>query len=564
MLGGRAPALRGRHRRWCATSGRTAPRTAPERRRGPADDKKQAHEFHTVAVVGERRGGTHYFALDVTDATKLPSEPVGAAAVPLDLPADRRPRDPRVRRDLHRLPPRRAADRPGAASRRRRRLRRANADDARVSGADDTSRTTSAGSRSSPAASTPVPPRPRRPHGGRLDRRRSSSTSRTPRPRPRSPRRPAPRSSASRSPRRSGMVWGAERERETSSATNDGFFDTATFGDTGGQLWVLRFSEPGQARDATAKVTNWYGARAFQMGGAGDCKLLRRAAVLLHHRQHPRSRTAHLPRFAGPATASTCSTPHGGICGPDNIRACVAARLHGHARPAVEPALTAPELGSARRGSHAARVHRTPTFELGGVTAGRATVETARREGSSSSACPSPDCQRRRDATTKDVEVLCLRDAAGRCDCGLARLAARRDARALEQRQPPSTSATGTSRSGSSTTRPPRASSRTRTEARDLRRGPALDHARPAPRRASGYVDGGSSRHRRRRATTRRPAADATRRPGWAIYYDHGRHRHGGRPHLHRAPDRRADLLRHAVSYGWVYLEHDPAVHRRR
>ena len=34
--------------------------------------KKAATEFHTIAIVGERRGGTHYFALDVTDAAKLP------------------------------------------------------------------------------------------------------------------------------------------------------------------------------------------------------------------------------------------------------------------------------------------------------------------------------------------------------------------------------------------------------------------------------------------------------------------------------------------------------------
>ena len=36
---------------------------------GSADQKKQAIEFHTVAVMGERRGGTRYFALDVSDAT---------------------------------------------------------------------------------------------------------------------------------------------------------------------------------------------------------------------------------------------------------------------------------------------------------------------------------------------------------------------------------------------------------------------------------------------------------------------------------------------------------------
>ena len=35
--------------------------------------KKSADEFHTVAVVGERRGGNHYFALDVTNPTTPPT-----------------------------------------------------------------------------------------------------------------------------------------------------------------------------------------------------------------------------------------------------------------------------------------------------------------------------------------------------------------------------------------------------------------------------------------------------------------------------------------------------------
>ena len=36
------------------------------------------------------------------------------------------------------------------------------------------------------------------------------------------------------------MMWGTQPAFLSSAAVN-GYFDTATFGDTGGQLWVLRF-----------------------------------------------------------------------------------------------------------------------------------------------------------------------------------------------------------------------------------------------------------------------------------------------------------------------------------
>lgn len=49
----------------------------------------------------------------------------------------------------------------------------------------------------------------------------------------------------------------------------DGYFDTAVFGDTGGQLWVLRFFEPGAPPASTGMVNNWAGARAFEMDRYG-------------------------------------------------------------------------------------------------------------------------------------------------------------------------------------------------------------------------------------------------------------------------------------------------------
>ena len=44
----------------------------------------------------------------------------------------------------------------------------------------------------------------------------------------------------------------------------DGFFDTATWGDMGGQLFVARFQEAGRISPATGRVENWFGARAFE------------------------------------------------------------------------------------------------------------------------------------------------------------------------------------------------------------------------------------------------------------------------------------------------------------
>jgi type IV pilus assembly protein PilY1 len=44
----------------------------------------------------------------------------------------------------------------------------------------------------------------------------------------------------------------------------DGFFDTATWGDLGGNLWVARFWAPGVIDSTTKRVNNWYAARVFE------------------------------------------------------------------------------------------------------------------------------------------------------------------------------------------------------------------------------------------------------------------------------------------------------------
>lgn len=46
----------------------------------------------------------------------------------------------------------------------------------------------------------------------------------------------------------------------------DGYFDTATWGDLGGNLFVARFMEPGIVDNSTKRVSNWYAARTFEEG----------------------------------------------------------------------------------------------------------------------------------------------------------------------------------------------------------------------------------------------------------------------------------------------------------
>lgn len=52
-------------------------------------------------------------------------------------------------------------------------------------------------------------------------------------------------------------------DTDKSTLDRDGFFDTATWGDLGGNVFVARFHEPG-VLDSNNHVTNWYAARTFE------------------------------------------------------------------------------------------------------------------------------------------------------------------------------------------------------------------------------------------------------------------------------------------------------------
>lgn len=116
--------------------------------------------------------------------------------------------------------------------------------------------------------------------------------------------------------------WGPNEMRQ-SGERNDYLFDTATFGDTGGQMWVVRFHEPGEFDSTTGRVKNWYGARVFQMGGSGSCTMCGDQPFFYLTANVPLPTNGAYRVFAGTGDRYNLLDKNGGTCGPDNIRACV-------------------------------------------------------------------------------------------------------------------------------------------------------------------------------------------------------------------------------------------------
>jgi type IV pilus assembly protein PilY1 len=112
-----------------------------------------------------------------------------------------------------------------------------------------------------------------------------------------------------------GMVmWGTSESANTSFG-NQGFFDTATFGDTAGQIWTLRFSDPGELDSGTKLASNWFGGRAFQVTGCSNQPFF----YITANAQVP---GGWLRTYAGTGDRYNLLDLYGGTCGPDNLRAC--------------------------------------------------------------------------------------------------------------------------------------------------------------------------------------------------------------------------------------------------
>lgn len=353
---------------------------------GTVDDIKQAEEYHTVAVFGERRGGTHFFALDVTDATESGVKPDFLWIYP-------QPNDPESLTFgetfddyLPRPPP---------------------IGPVRVAAGGTTYTKTLS---MLDAAGTMTPYRERwvaflnggydtqyvRGRGVHMvdvwtgaeifDFSYSSDTTKV--------------QNALRFPVPStvGMVgWGTNVKREVFE-NNQYFFDTATFGDAGGQLWVLRFHYPGTL-GADGRATNWVGGRVFQMGTSSSaCKLCAGQPFFYMTANIPLPENGAYRVYAGTGDRYNLLDVYGGTCGPDNLRACV---LRGCTVTVDQTGnlLESYGLGSAARGLSQTACGAMTNSETNGTVAtcvmnGKAKIEIT--------GCPSGS-----GSSTKETEVKC-------------------------------------------------------------------------------------------------------------------------------------------------------------
>ncbi len=112
---------------------------------------------------------------------------------------------------------------------------------------------------------------------------------------------------------------------EPSSQTfdSDGFFDTGTWGDLGGNVFVGRFWAPGVRDQTTGLVGNWYAARAFEEQRQGDDSqnAVGRSEFYFMTPNAFEPNTRSLRTFIGSGNRERLMQ-QGTACGPDNLLSC--------------------------------------------------------------------------------------------------------------------------------------------------------------------------------------------------------------------------------------------------
>jgi type IV pilus assembly protein PilY1 len=381
--------------------------------KGTYNDIKEGTEFHTVAVVGERRGGTRFFALDVTDATEKESvpkflwiypQPNSKEAVTFgETYTDFLPMPPPigpVRVATGSVYPT-TADSPAY-----------NFDGSKtpfhetwvafLNGGYDPQYVRGRGVHMVDVWTGKELwdfSYPENPATGAADDPRLNL------------RFPIPAVV--------GMVrWGLDQAypNETKPMPERNYFDTATFGDAGGQLWTLRFHVPAKL-DANGLATNWYGGRSLQIGGKTGCKLCGGQPFFQMTANTPLPSTRFMRTFAGTGDRFNLTDKYGGTCSPNNLRACV---MRGCTVTVTQTnnVLSAPGPGFSQRGMTEVACNALTSSQLAGPTVACQVDATAKVV---ISACPSPDPNSSPVTTTKEMVMQCTELADGyQCKRSLA------------------------------------------------------------------------------------------------------------------------------------------------
>ena len=105
----------------------------------------------------------------------------------------------------------------------------------------------------------------------------------------------------------------------------DGFFDTAVVGDEGGQIWAFRIATPGHVDPTTGLVDNWTFGRAFEPNPASTDDPRYHRPIYSIAATTVQDDTRWLRAFVGTGDRAHVRSQNGGDCRPDDPMTCIAA-----------------------------------------------------------------------------------------------------------------------------------------------------------------------------------------------------------------------------------------------
>jgi type IV pilus assembly protein PilY1 len=112
---------------------------------------------------------------------------------------------------------------------------------------------------------------------------------------------------------------------DNGAPSQDGFFDTAIWGDTAGQVWLARLHAPGRYDGTLGRINNWSGARAFEADRDGAPSVKNKNPFFYLPSVAIEPGTNKLRVFIGSGNRYSVLEENAGTCRFDNPVACAKA-----------------------------------------------------------------------------------------------------------------------------------------------------------------------------------------------------------------------------------------------
>ena len=109
------------------------------------------------------------------------------------------------------------------------------------------------------------------------------------------------------------------------SFTPDGFFDTGVMSDEGGQIWAFRFGVPGHIDSTTQRVDNWTFGRAYEPNTSASDDSRYHQPIYTIAATTVQEDTGWLRAFVGSGDRAHVRSQNGGDCRPDDPMSCISA-----------------------------------------------------------------------------------------------------------------------------------------------------------------------------------------------------------------------------------------------